>query len=256
MRQLTAFIKKEFMELVRTGKVYILLILFVIFGIMNPAIAKLTPWMFELFSESLKESGINITQVEVTAMTSWQQYFKNMSMELIVIVVMFYSIVTHEIQKGTLINMLTKGLSRWKVIISKAIIAAASWSICYWLCFGITYGYNAYFWDNSIAANIGLAALGSYSYGLWLISLIILASAFLSSGTGVLLSTGGVYVLSSLVSMVPDISAYLPTKLTAGYELVSGTCAAGGYSKAFIITAAFIMINLVLGVLSFNRKKI
>lgn len=49
-------------------------------------------------------------------MTSWQQYFKNMSMEFIVLVVMFYDTVISEIQKGTLINMFTKGLSRLKVL--------------------------------------------------------------------------------------------------------------------------------------------
>ncbi len=43
MRQLFAFGKKEWMELVRSGKFLVLLILFCLFGIMNPAVAKLTP---------------------------------------------------------------------------------------------------------------------------------------------------------------------------------------------------------------------
>ncbi len=47
MKQLTAFTKKEFMELIRTGKALLLMILFILFGIMNPAIAKLTPWLLE-----------------------------------------------------------------------------------------------------------------------------------------------------------------------------------------------------------------
>ena len=45
MKSLIAFIKKEWMEQVRSGRLLILLILFTLFGIMNPAIAKLTPWM-------------------------------------------------------------------------------------------------------------------------------------------------------------------------------------------------------------------
>lgn len=59
MRQLSAFLRKEGMEFIRTGKIWILLIIFILFGIMNPAIAKLTPWMVETMSDSLAESGID-----------------------------------------------------------------------------------------------------------------------------------------------------------------------------------------------------
>ena len=40
MTQLMAFTKKEWMEVLRTGKFVILTVLFIIFGVMNPAIAK------------------------------------------------------------------------------------------------------------------------------------------------------------------------------------------------------------------------
>ena len=40
-----AFLKKEWMEMTRTGRMWILVLIFVLFGIMNPAMAKLTPWM-------------------------------------------------------------------------------------------------------------------------------------------------------------------------------------------------------------------
>ena len=40
MKPLLAFIKKEYLEAARTGKITILALLFVLFGIMNPAIAK------------------------------------------------------------------------------------------------------------------------------------------------------------------------------------------------------------------------
>ena len=43
MKSLLAFMKKEYLEAARTGKIVILILLFVLFGIMNPAIAKLTP---------------------------------------------------------------------------------------------------------------------------------------------------------------------------------------------------------------------
>ena len=86
MRSFIAFMKKEWMEQKRLSKLLILGIVFVLFGIMNPAIAKLTPWLFEIMSESLEESGMIIATVEVDAMDSWVQFFKNIPMVLIIFV--------------------------------------------------------------------------------------------------------------------------------------------------------------------------
>lgn len=43
MKSLLAFMKKEWMEQVRSGRLLILVIIFILLGIMNPAVAKLTP---------------------------------------------------------------------------------------------------------------------------------------------------------------------------------------------------------------------
>ena len=53
MNQLSALMKKEFTELLRTNKAAVLLIVFTIFGVLNPALAKLTPWMLGLMSQTL-----------------------------------------------------------------------------------------------------------------------------------------------------------------------------------------------------------
>lgn len=50
MRAFLAFMKKEWMEQIRSSRLIILAILFLMFGIMNPAIAKLTPWLFEVMA--------------------------------------------------------------------------------------------------------------------------------------------------------------------------------------------------------------
>ncbi len=256
MKQLIAFTKKEFLEIIRTGKIYILLIIFVIFGIMNPAFAKLTPWLYEMMADSLKEQGFIVGEIAVTALTSWEQYYKNMSMEFIVIVVMFCGILTSEYQKGTLINMLTKGLTRWKVIAAKSIALLVSWTLCYWLCFGITFGYNAYFWDNSIAKHIVFAAVCSYLFGIWLISLIMLCSAFINSGSAVLLTTGVIYAVVSMLSMIPSISDYLPTKLTSGMALLTGNANVSDYTIAIVVTLVMVVAAGTITIIGFNKKKI
>ena len=83
MTELRAFTWKEFLWTARTGKLMFSLILFVLFGIMNPAIAKLTPWLMETVAESLADSGLNIVETTVNALTSWNQFCKNIPMAMV-----------------------------------------------------------------------------------------------------------------------------------------------------------------------------
>ena len=112
MKPLLAFIKKEYLEAARTGKITILALLFVLFGILNPAIAKMTPWIMEMLSDTLAEDGLIFTDIQVDALTSWTQFFKNLPVALIAFVLIFSDIFTKEYKSGTLLLVLTKGLSR------------------------------------------------------------------------------------------------------------------------------------------------
>lgn len=255
MRQLIAFTKKEFMEVIRSGKIYILLVIFFIFGIMNPGIAKLTPFLFKMLSESLKDKGLTVMEITVNAMTSWEQYYKNMSMEFIIFVVMFCGIVTSEYEKGTLINIVTKGLPRWKILISKSIAMIIIWTLCYWLSFGVTFSYNAYFWDNSIVDNIMFAAMSSYLLGIWLISLIILSSTFVKSSSSVLLTSGGVYVVIYLLNIIPKIKNYLPIRLSLGMDILK-SATTSNYTISILVTIILIILGYSISIIGFNKRKI
>ena len=96
MKSLIAFMKKEMIEQIRSGKCLLFGILFLLFGIMNPAIAKLTPWILQLTTESLTDMGITVTEISVSAMDSWVQFFKNMPIALIVFVLVQGGIFTKE----------------------------------------------------------------------------------------------------------------------------------------------------------------
>lgn len=256
MTQLMAFTKKECMEVLRTGKFLILTVLFIIFGVMNPAIAKLTPWMMEAFSESLKGSGLTVTEAKVDALTSWTQFYKNVPMALIVFLLMFSGILAVEYQKGTLINMITKGLTRWKIVVSKSVVLLLLWSFGYWMCYGITYGYNEYFWDNSIAKDVAFAAFCVYMLGVWLIALLMLMSTIFSSGSAVVVGTGGVFFVIYMLSMLPDLKEYLPTCLMGASGLLSGAGEASDYTTALVVAVGLTVVQLVVAVLAFNRKDV
>lgn len=255
MKSLIAFTKKEIMEQSRTSKLIILGILFVLFGIMNPAVAKLTPWLIEeVLAESMAESGMTITTAEITALDSWAQFFKNIPMALIAFVLLESSIFTKEYQSGTLVLSLTKGLHRYKVVISKTIVLTTLWSIGFWLCYAITYGYNAYFWDNSVAKNLMFSVLCWYLFGLFVIALMTIFSTLSNSNTGVLLGTGCVVFSSYFIGLLPKVNKYLPTLLMDGNSLIYGKADTDTYTTAIIITVIAIVVLFAISIPIFNKK--
>ncbi len=256
MKTLIAFMKKEWMEQVRSGRLVILGIVFLAFGIMNPAVAKLTPWLMEMMSETLAESGMIVTEVEVDALDSWTQFYKNIPMGLIAFVLLQSSIFTKEYQSGTLVLALTKGLERYKVLVAKTVILTALWSLCYWVCFGVTYVYNDFYWDNSIAQNLTFAAVCWWIIGIWVVFLMVVFSVIGSNSSVVLLGTGGIVFASYMLSLVVKITEYLPTKLMGGMSLLTEAAQPQDYNKAIVVTLVFCMWCFGISIPIMNRRSV
>ena len=256
MRSLIAFLKKELMEQSRTSKLVLLGILFTLFGLMSPVIAKLTPLMVEMMAETMAQSGMIVTEVTVTALDCWAQFYKNVPLALMAFVLVESSIFTREFETGTLLLSLTKGLDRYKVVVAKTVVLVTLWTVGYWLCFGITYAYSVYFWDNSIVQHLWLSAVCFWLFGVMIVGLMMLFSTLSGYNTGVLVGTGGVVLVSYLLSMVPKISKYLPTQLMDGTSLVYGKLTPEDYTAALIITAALSAACFIISIPVFNKKSV
>lgn len=255
MKSLIAFFKKEILECARTGKLTILCILFLLFGIMNPAIAKLIPWLAEIMSDSLAENGMIVTSITIDALTSWTQFFKNIPIALTVFMLIYSGIFVKEYESGTLILILTKGLSRYKVVLAKFVVMFTIWTIGYWVCFAVTYGYNAYFWDNSIAVGLIPAAIHWWLFGIWVICLMVLFSALCKKYTGVLLGTGGSILAVYLLGLFPKTGRYIPTVLMHNSSLLIGAESADIYMVAIIITVLVSAASLILSIAIMNKTQ-
>lgn len=256
MRAFFEFFKKEWLELIRTGKFLILGIVFLIFGISNPAIAKLTPWLMEIMSEDLSKMGLTVSEVIVNDLSSWTQFFKNISMIIIVLLIMFSDTISKEYQKGTLIPIFTKGISPHTILAAKTALIFACWTVGYWCTVGITYGYNAYFWGNEIAEHIGFALLCYYLFGIWLISVLVFMTSVFQSNIGVLIGTAAVFGVNFVGTMFSKIIDYLPGKLTVSGELLTGLAEPRAYGKSIVITIIISMMELGIGYYLISKKNL
>lgn len=256
MRSCMAFLGKEWREYIRSGRALLLLILFILFGIMNPAVAKLTPWLLEMMADSMAESGMVVTAVSVDAFTSWTQFFKNIPMALIVFVLLQSGSFTREYDAGTLVVPLTKGLSRSTVVLVKTALAALLWTVGYWLCFAVTYGYNAWFWDNTVVQNLLFSCVCWWLFGLWTVMLTVLFSVLASSGAAVLGGVGAVVVGMYLLTLFPQTASYSPAFLLNASALMMGAEQPSAYTAAILVTLGESVLSPAVSIPIFHRRQI
>lgn len=254
MKVYIAFIKKEFVECSRTYKLFLMITSFLILGILNPITAKITPMLLDSFMPE----GITITVNEPTALDSWTQFFKNVpQMGLIVMVIIFSGIMANEFSRGTLINMLTKGLPRNIVILSKFTMAAAVWTVSYSVCFLTTYFYTAYFWNQEGIVNLIPAVFCVWLFGILLLSTIILGGVLFKGYSGGLLFTGGFTVVLFLLNILPFMQKYNPVMLVSGnMAFITGVIEGSELVLPGIINIAGASIFMILSVLLFNKRQI
>ena len=253
---MAAYLKKEYMELTRTGKLLILSIIFIFFGILNPAMAKLTPWLYEMLSDTFSEQGLTVGEVKVNALTSWTQYFKNNSMILIVMLLLSASSFTNEYSKGTLVQVVTKGLSRRKIFFSKLLTGFVTWTVMFLIYTGITFGYTKYFWGEDELPELFWAVFMFWLLGILLMSLLSMFGALANNSGQVLLGTGGMFFIYIFLGYIPKLSKYLPTKLMDGMQLLTKAAKVSDYTCAIIISLTVIVISVIIGMITFDKRKL
>lgn len=254
MRGYLAFTKKEFIECIRSYKFMILIIVFLAFGFMNPIFAKYMPELLK----SMMPDGMSMKLPEPTVLDSWAQFFKNVNqMGLIIFLLSFSSIISTEFQKGTLINMVTKGLSRKKIILSKTTFLVCIWTICYIGCALVTLGYGLIFWTTWQLPHLLLSLTCVWLFGIMMCILMLFGSIITGSSAGGLLLSGGIYIGFMLLDMLPDIKTYNPVRLISdNMALLQETLSPDQVYPAIGICLVICIITYIGAVIVFNRKQL
>ncbi len=256
MKGFFAFVKKELFEGLRTGKLLLSALLFLLFGVMNPALAKITPWLLDLVSDQLADAGMTLPPMEVNALTSWAQFYKNMPLMLLLFAVIFGGILTNEYRKGTLIQVVTKGFPRGAVLAAKEAVLILYWLSGCTLSYAVTALGTLLFWKDDTVPHLALSFFCFFLFGLFVLALLFFFSALFSSFSSVLLTTGGSLMLLSLVGIVPTLTKYLPTSLLDPTALLTGGAVPGDFTAALVITLTLTLAGFVAAFPLFRKKSL
>lgn len=253
MRAFVAFTKKEFLAYVRTYRLLVISVVFLLFGLLNPVTAKILPDIMG----SVMPEGMILSLPEPSAIDSWTQFYKNMTgIQLILFIILFSGSMPNELSGGTLINLLTKGLARPTVLWAKLASITAVWSLCYLLTFVATYGYTLHLLPGELS-NIGLAAFSMWLFGVVLIAVMLLGGVLFASVYGSLLLTGGFAVLMMLVNLAPGLQAVNPYRLASdNVSLLTGAAAASELTVPIVVSCALSGVSMAGALTAFRAKRL
>lgn len=249
-----AFTKKEIYEAVKTYKLLIITVIFMIFGFMNPIVAKFTPMLLKNFIQE----GMSIEIPEPTVIDSWMQFFKNVNqMGLIILVIMFSGIISNEISKNTLVNMLTKGLSRRTVILSKFTATSIIWTGVYYLAFLITFYYSKLFWNDSSVDNLLFSVSLVWIFGIFIISLLILGGTLFKTSYGSMVFCGIVVFVLLMLKIIPSFDDYNIIQLVyVNVDLINKVIEPNELVKPICITIILTVGAILSSIISFSKSKL
>ncbi len=109
-------LRKELLEIVRTWRIWLVVGVFALFGIIDPVLAR---FMKQIIG-SVVGDQLPITLPEATWLDSWAQWTKDLSQTLLVIVlVVAAGSVASEASSGTAVLTLTKPVSRASFVLAK-----------------------------------------------------------------------------------------------------------------------------------------
>lgn len=253
MTGLTLMLKKEWMENSRSHKALALLIISIIFGILGPLTALLMPdIMAGILPKKLQETIPNPTYLD-----SYIQYFKNINqLGLILLVFLFSGSLTQEFARGTLINLITKGLSKKAIILAKYLMMSLIWTISYLLGSLTQYAYTLYYFNNH--GQHKLIVYGtSWLFGLLLLSLILLYSVIFRKTAGLLIAclmTIVAFFISGFFKITKDWNPVLLIQKQS--QILSGHYEIHDLIQPCIIVIIIIFISLTLAILFFEKSEV
>lgn len=247
-----AFVKKEFTENMKNYRFLIMFAVFLIFGITSAFLAKFTPEILSALAADMEMSS------EPVALDAWKQFYKNISgVGFSAFIILYGSCLSGEYSKGTLVLMVTKGLSRKAVILAKYTVAAILMTISYWISYAATYGYTAFLWKDVSLPNVAFAALALWIAGFLYLSILMIGCViFRQTFTGILF-TGGIVAVISLLGMIEPIAKFSPFILTTkNIDLISGEITLSDFMIPAVVSIVISILGLLLAIRLFNKKQL
>ena len=244
--------RKEWLELIRSHRLLIVVIVLAFFGLTSPLAAKFIP---EIIALTLGEEAAKIIPTP-TVLDAIAQYTKNMGQfGVILALLLTMGAIAQEKDKGTAAMMLVKPLPRGAFLGAKFLGSAVMFAIslaiagigCYYYTMLLFEAMDIFHW---LVLNLLL-----FVYVLVPVAITLLCSTMTKSQVASAGIALGIIALGGLLGTITKLGKYLPGELiTWGTRLMRGDSATSW--TAFGISIGLIVVPLLAAWLIFKRQEL
>ncbi len=204
-------IKKEIKEYLKTPKGLILLVLFLFFAFSSPLLAK---YINEILASVATD--VEIIFPEPTLKDSWMQYFKNMnSICIIVYLIVMTGTISQEKNKGSIILVLTKKVSRFSLIFSKFLVGSLVFTVLFLLSTLVNGWYTNILFDEFNYNGLIISLLLQWLMGIFFTALAIFTSVIGKTPTTSALLGFFAFAILQIFNISSELALYNPSGASA-----------------------------------------
>jgi ABC-2 type transport system permease protein len=246
-------LRKEWLELVRSSRLVILLAVFLGFGLTSPLLAKYTPEILGLVPGAEAFAGLI---PEPTLLDSVGQFIKNTyQFGLLLALLLTMGVVAQEKDKGTAAMVLVKPLPRSTFIFAKFITLA----LAFFGSLAIA-SLGAWYYTLTLFEAPDVSAWATMTALIWLLLMVYVAitlffSTLMRSQAAAAGMAFGIFLVFSLIGSFPTLAEYLP-----GYLLIwAGATFIPGSEPAWValgVSLGIILASLLAAWLVFERQEL
>jgi len=259
MNGFSVLLAKELREQLRTYRIQIVAVVFVLFGITSPVLARFTKELFDALGAQAA-GGIEIVIPPPSVGDAVSQLLKNLSQfGILIAILLAMGTVATEKERGTAALVLTKPASRLSFLLAKLSAIGINLAVAVVLACVIGAIYTALLFEDASIAWGGYAVMAIL---LWLSILAYAAMTFLGSTVSRSAVAGAGFgflalIITGIIAALPTIGRYMPVALVdPALKLALGEPLDGDLLGPIIATVLFIVVPFALAWLSFRRQEL
>jgi ABC-2 type transport system permease protein len=248
-------LKKELLEMNRSRKTLVLIMLFAFVAIASPLLAKLLP---EILKNMPATPGLIIDLPEASWRDAIDQLVKNIGqIGMIVLIFLFAGSITEEKNKKTLEMTLTKPISRTSFILGKFSAAILSLKVVTIISFTLFYLYTVSIFGSFSLTSFAWLSLFVLVYEIFLAVLAIFFSTFSKNQImSVGLSFMTVILAIPLLGYIRKIENYLPGKIFTNYKEIFTNNHISDFLPSVITTIIISVVLIFASIYLFKKQEI
>jgi ABC-2 type transport system permease protein len=249
------FVRKEFREAVRSNRLLVVGVVFLILGIISPVTARYMPELLKALGTG--QSGVQIIVPPPTVADVVAQYLENVAgTGIFVAILLPMGMVAREKERGTAAFVLSKPVSRTAFLAAKAVILVMLLAIGVLVAAVATYVYTAILFQplplGEFIASSALVLLSLLVYGLFTFLGSTLASSQLPAvGIGL-----AAWVALSIVGINPTAARFTPAGLLEPASALAQGAAPGHLLLSVAANIGLCVVLFAVAWLAFRRQEI